>query len=151
MKTEQTFVMVKPDGVQRRLVGTIIKRFEGCGLKLVAMKFIHASHELAASHYAIHKGKPFYGKLLTYIISGPVVTMVWEGNNAIERVRKIVGATNPHDAIPGTIRGDFCQHIGRNAIHASDSPETAAKEIDLWFSSSELVIYDMHDECWIYE
>lgn len=148
---ERTFVMVKPDGVQRRLVGTIIKRFEKCGLKLVAMKFTHASNELASKHYAVHKGKPFYDGLLTYITSGPVAAMVWEGNNAIERVRMIVGSTDPHKAAPGTIRGDFCQHIGRNAIHASDSSETALKEINLWFSSNELIHYDMDDNRWIYE
>jgi len=148
---ERTFVMIKPDGVQRRLIGKILQRFEQAGLKIVAMKFLKVSHELAEKHYEVHKGKPFYESLIKYITSGPVVAMVIEGQNAIERVRKMVGATDPQKAEPGTIRGDFCQHIGRNVIHASDGKETAEKEISLWFSEDEIISYSMGDERWIYE
>ncbi len=148
---ERTFVMIKPDGVQRRLIGKILQRFEEAGLKIVAMKFLKVSHELAEKHYEVHKGKPFYESLIKYITSGPVVAMVIEGQNAIERVRKMVGATDPQKAEPGTIRGDFCQHIGRNVIHASDGKETAEKEISLWFSEDEIISYSMDDERWIYE
>lgn len=148
---ERTFVMIKPDGVQRRLIGKILQRFEEAGLKIVAMKFLKVSHELAEKHYEVHKGKPFYESLIKYITSGPVVAMVIEGQNAIERVRKMVGATDPQKADPGTIRGDFCQHIGRNVIHASDGKETAEKEISLWFSEDEIISYSMGDERWIYE
>jgi len=148
---ERTFVMIKPDGVQRRLIGKILQRFEESGLKIVAMKFLKVSQEMAEKHYEVHKGKPFYESLIKYITSGPVVAMVIEGQNAIERVRKMVGATDPQKAMPGTIRGDFCQHIGRNVIHASDAKETAEKEISLWFSDDEIVSYAMDDEKWIYE
>ncbi len=148
---ERTFVMIKPDGVQRRLVGRVIQRFEEAGLKIAAMKFIMVSRELAEKHYEVHKGKPFYEGLIKYITSGPVVAMVIEGMNAIEKVRKMVGATDPQKASPGTIRGDFSQHIGRNIIHASDGKETAEKEISLWFSKDEIVDYEMDDEKWIYE
>ena len=148
---ERTFVMIKPDGVQRRLIGKILQRFEQAGLKIVAMKFLKVSHELAEKHYEVHKDKPFYESLIKYITSGPVVAMVIEGQNAIERVRKMVGTTDPQKAEPGTIRGDFCQHIGRNVIHASDGKETAEKEISLWFSEDEIISYSMDDERWIYE
>ncbi len=148
---ERTFVMIKPDGVQRRLIGKILQRFEESGLKIVAMKFLKVSQEMAEKHYEVHQGKPFYESLIKYITSGPVVAMVIEGQNAIERVRKMVGATDPQKAMPGTIRGDFCQHIGRNVIHASDAKETAEKEISLWFSDDEIVSYAMDDEKWIYE
>ncbi len=148
---ERTFVMIKPDGVQRRLVGKIIERFEQAGLKIVAMKFMAVPMELAEKHYEVHKGKPFYEGLIKYITSGPVVAMVMEGENVIERVRTLVGATDPQKAAPGTIRGDFCQHIGRNAIHASDGKETAEKEIALWFGDDEIVDYNMDDEKWVYE
>jgi len=148
---ERTFVMIKPDGVQRRLIGKILQRFEESGLKIVAMKFLKVSQEMAEKHYEVHKGKPFYESLIKYITSGPVVAMVIEGQNAIERVRKMVGATDPQKAMPGTIRGDFCQHIGRNVIHASDAKETAEKEISLWFSDDEIVSYAMDDEKWVYE
>ncbi|RLF50757.1 MAG: nucleoside-diphosphate kinase [Thermoplasmata archaeon] len=148
---ERTFVMIKPDGVQRRLIGKILQRFEQAGLKIVAMKFLKVSHELAEKHYEVHKDKPFYESLIKYITSGPVVAMVIEGQNAIERVRKMVGATDPQKADPGTIRGDFCQHIGRNVIHASDGKETAEKEISLWFNEDEIISYSMDDERWIYE
>ncbi|KAA0008365.1 MAG: nucleoside-diphosphate kinase [Thermoplasmata archaeon] len=148
---ERTFVMIKPDGVQRRLIGKVIERLEQSGLKIVAMKFLHVSKELAEKHYEVHKGKPFYDGLIKYITSGPVVAMVIEGLNAIERVRNLVGATDPQKAMPGTIRGDFAQHIGRNIIHASDAKETAEKEIKLWFSEDEIIDYEIIDESWVYE
>ena len=148
---ERTFVMIKPDGVQRRLIGKVIERLEQSGLKIVAMKFLHVSKELAEKHYEVHKGKPFYDGLIKYITSGPVVAMVIEGMNAIERVRNLVGATDPQKAMPGTIRGDFAQHIGRNIIHASDAKETAEKEIKLWFSDDEIIDYEIIDESWVYE
>ena len=148
---ERTFVMIKPDGVQRRLIGKVIERLEQSGLKIVAMKFLHVSRQLAEKHYEVHKGKPFYDGLIKYITSGPVVAMVIEGLNAIERVRNLVGATDPQKAMPGTIRGDFAQHIGRNIIHASDAKETAEKEIKLWFSEDELIDYEIIDESWVYE
>ncbi len=148
---ERTFVMIKPDGVQRRLIGKVIQRIEQSGLKIVAMKFMSVSRELAEKHYEVHKGKSFYDGLIKYITSGPVVAMVVEGENAIARIRKLVGSTNPQEAEPGTIRGDFAQHIGRNIIHASDGEETAMKEISLWFTDEELVNYKIIDEQWIYE
>ena len=148
---ERTFVMIKPDGVQRRLIGKVIQRIEEAGLKVVAMKFLKVSKQLAEKHYEVHKGKPFYEGLIKYITSGPVVAMVVEGMNAIERIRILVGATDPQKANPGTIRGDFAQHIGRNIIHASDAKETAEKEIKLWFKDEEIVEYSMIDEDWIYE
>ncbi|KAA0003867.1 MAG: nucleoside-diphosphate kinase [Thermoplasmata archaeon] len=148
---ERTFVMIKPDGVQRRLIGEIISRFEKVGIKIVAMKFISVSKEMAERHYAIHKGKPFYESLISYITSGPVVVMILEGNNVIERVRKMVGATDPNDAMPGTIRGDYAQEIGRNIVHASDSLKTAQQEIKLWFSKEEIIEYALTDEKWLFE
>lgn len=148
---ERTFVMVKPDGVQRRLAGKIIARFEQVGLKIVALKFMSVSRRLAERHYAVHKGKPFYQGLIDYITSGPVLAMVLEGNNVISRVRTMVGATDPGQASPGTIRGDYAQEIGRNIVHASDSPETAQKEIGLWFLPEEIVDYEMSDRTWLFE
>lgn len=148
---ERTFVMVKPDGVQRRLMGQILARFERAGLKVVAMKFMSVPRELAERHYEIHRGKPFYDGLIAYITSGPVLAMVLEGEHAIERVRALVGATDPQKAAPGTIRGDFCQHIGRNVVHASDGPETAEKEIALWFTPDEITNYPLSDDGWVYE
>ncbi len=148
---ERTFVMVKPDGVQRRLIGKVIQRFEESGLKIVAMKFLSVSNKLAEKHYEVHKGKNFYDGLIKYITSGPVLAMVLEGENAIEKVRKMVGATDPQKSMAGTIRGDFAQNIGRNIIHASDGKETAKKEISLWFKENELITYEMDDEKWIYE
>jgi len=147
---QRTFAMVKPDGVQRRLTGRIIARFEQAGITIVAVKFLSVSRELAERHYAVHEGKPFYESLIDYITSGPVLAMVLEGDNVIERVRRLVGATDPHEARPGTIRGDFAQDIGRNIVHASDSPETARQEISLWFDDSELVDYEMTDHRWLH-
>lgn len=146
---QRTFVMVKSDGVQRRLVGRVIARFEQAGMAIAAMKFVSVSQDLAEQHYAIHKGKPFYENLIEHITSGPVVAMVLEADNVIERARRMVGATNPQEAQPGTIRGDFAQDIGRNIIHASDAPETARQEISLWFDDSDIVDYEMTDRRWL--
>ncbi|KPK13418.1 MAG: nucleoside diphosphate kinase [Anaerolineae bacterium SG8_19] len=148
---ERTLILVKPDGVHRGLIGQIINRFEARGLKLVGMKFIQMSEELAAKHYAVHKGKPFYEKLVTYIVSGPVVAMVWEGQEAISAARKTMGATDPVEASPGTIRGDFGIEIGRNLVHGSDSLENAAEEVALFFDSSEIVQWVRDSDAWIRE
>ncbi len=147
---ERTFIIVKPDGVQRGLVGQILARFERRGLKLVAMKMIHVSEELASEHYAVHKERPFYGSLISYITSSPVVAMVVEGTNAITVVRNTVGATNPADAAPGTIRADFGLEIGRNLVHASDGPETAASETAFWFGD-DLIDWGRNVDPWIFE
>lgn len=146
---ERTFVMIKPDGVQRRLVGKIIGRFEEAGIKIVAMKFLSVSKELAEKHYAIHKGKPFYDGLIEFITSGPVVAMILEGKNVIDRVRTMAGPTDPNEAMPGTIRGDYAQETRKNIVHASDSRETAEHEISLWFSPDEIISYKMSDEKWL--
>jgi nucleoside-diphosphate kinase len=143
--------MIKPDGIQRRLTGDIISRFERAGMTLGAMKFLQVPPKLAEKHYAIHKDKPFYDGLINYITSGPVLVMVLEGNNVIERVRTMVGPTNPNEAQPGTIRGDYAQEIGRNIVHASDALETAKHEIALWFSHEEIVDYKMNDAAWLFE
>jgi nucleoside-diphosphate kinase len=148
---ERTFVMIKPDGVQRALIGTIITRFESKGLKMAAARMLHIDGNLASKDYGEHKGKPFYGKLIDYITSGPVLAMVFEGKGAISCVRTVVGATNPQEAAPGTIRGDYGMETGRNLIHASDSPESAEREIGLFFSAEELIGYKRIDEDWVYE
>lgn len=148
---ERTFVMVKPDGVQRGLIGEVIRRLENRGLRLVAAKFMQVSRELAERHYAVHRGKPFYEGLIAYITSGPVMAMVWEGPQAIAAVRQTMGATPPTEAAPGTIRHDFGLEIGRNLTHASDGPETAAFEIDLWFRPDELVTWRRDLDRWIFE
>ena len=148
---ERTFVMIKPDGVQRGLVGEVIMRLERKGLKIVAMKMMKVSEELATEHYTEHKEKPFFKSLLDYITSGPVVAMVVEGKNAVKVVRALVGATNPIEALPGTIRGDYGMDIGRNVIHASDSPESAKREISLFFNAEEIIDYSRIDEDWLYE
>lgn len=146
---ERTLVLIKPDGVQRRLMGEIIKRFEQRGLKLVASKFMAVSRELAEEHYSIHKGKPFYEGLVSYITSAPVMAMVWEGPNAVKAVRQMMGATNPLDAAPGTIRHDYALMVSRNLTHGSDSPENAEKEISLWFKPEEIVSWEKVDDDWI--
>ncbi len=151
MTMERTLVLVKPDGVQRGLIGEIIARLERRGLRLVAAKFVQVSQELAEAHYAVHKGKPFYDKLIRYITSGPVMAMVWEGPNAIAAVRQTMGATRPTEAAPGTVRHDFALEIGRNLTHASDSPETAAQEIALWFHPDEIVSWSRALDPWIFE
>ncbi len=148
---ERTLVLIKPDGVQRGLVGEIILRLERRGLKLIAARFLHVDKELAERHYAIHRGQPFYNGLIEYITSAPVMAMVWEGTNAIQAVRQTMGATRPTEAAPGSIRHDFGLDISRNLTHASDSPQTAAEEIDLWFEESELVPWSQGLSSWIYE
>jgi len=151
MQKQRTFVIVKPDGVQRGLVGEVISRFEKKGLKLVAMKLVSVSKELAEKHYGIHKGKPFFKPTVNFITSSPVVAMVLEGNNAIEMVRGMMGKTNPQEAAIGTIRGDYGQFIGRNIVHGSDGPETAEFEINLWFKPEEIANYTRIDEEWLTE
>jgi nucleoside-diphosphate kinase len=146
---ERTLVLVKPDGVQRGLIGEIIARLERRGLKLAAAKFENVSKELAEEHYAVHKGKPFYDGLIRYITSAPVMAMVWEGPNAVAAVRQTMGATRPVEAAPGTIRHDFGLTVGRNLTHASDSPENGALEIDLWFKPEELVDWKRDSDPWI--
>jgi nucleoside-diphosphate kinase len=148
---ERTLVIVKPDAVQRGLIGKIISRFEQRGLRIVGMKLIHIDEALAKRHYAIHEGKPFYEPLIRYITSSPVVVMVLEGNRAIEIVRRTMGATNPVESAPGTIRADFGLEIGRNLVHGSDGPETAAFEVPLFFSEKELLSYDRDVDHWIFE
>jgi nucleoside-diphosphate kinase len=143
--------LVKPDGVQRGLTGEIISRFERRGLKLAALKFLQMSQELAEAHYAVHKARPFYSSLVKYITSGPVVAMVWEGKDAIAAARATMGATNPVESAPGTIRGDFGMEIGRNLVHGSDSPENAVKEVNLFFDAAELVDWLRNTEGWISE
>nr|XP_008102752.1 PREDICTED: nucleoside diphosphate kinase A 2 isoform X1 [Anolis carolinensis] len=149
--SERTFIAIKPDGVQRGLVGEIIKRFEQKGFKLVAMKFMHASEDLLREHYIDLKDRPFYAGLVRYMHSGPVVAMVWEGLNVVKTGRVMLGETNPADSKPGTIRGDFCVQVGRNIIHGSDSVESAETEINLWFAPEELVDYTRCDHAWIYD
>lgn len=148
---ERTLVIVKPDGVQRGLTGEIIRRLEQRGLKIIALKMMTVSRSLAEEHYAVHKGKPFYEPLIEYITSSPVVVMVVEGPGAIQAVRRTVGATNPLEATPGTIRADYALEIGRNIVHASDSPETAEFEINLWFRPDELCPYERAVDAWLYE
>ena len=148
---EKTFVLVKPDGVQRGLIGEIISRLERRGLHLTGAKFMQVSKELAETHYAIHKDKPFFNDIIAYITSSPVMAMVWEGQNAVAAVRQTMGATNPLEAAPGSIRHDFGLFIGRNLAHASDSPENGEKETALWFKPEELVDWDSVIETWIYE
>lgn len=148
---ERTFIMVKPDGVQRNLVGEVIRRFEAKGFTLVGLKMLQVSRELAEQHYDIHKERPFFGSLVEFIISAPVVAMVWEGDGVVASARKIIGATNPLNAEPGTIRGDYGVSIGRNLIHGSDATETAQQEISLWFTSEELVSWEPTLKSWLYE
>lgn len=148
---ERTLILVKPDGVQRGLIGEIVGRFEKRGLKLVGMKLIQMSPGLAEEHYGVHRERPFYNDLVAYITSGPVVAMVWEGKEAIAAARSTMGATKPVEAAPGTIRGDFGMEIGRNLVHGSDSPENAVKEVNLFFESSELVSWNRDTDTWIRE
>jgi nucleoside-diphosphate kinase len=148
---ERTFIMIKPDGVQRHLVGEIISRFEAKGFTLVGLKLMKVSRELAEQHYDVHKGKPFFSSLVDFIISAPVTAMVWEGESVVAAARKIIGATDPINADPGSIRGDFGVSIGRNLIHGSDAIETARREIDLWFKEEELVGWEPVRQSWLYE
>jgi nucleoside-diphosphate kinase len=148
---ERTFLMIKPDGVQRNLVGEIIQRFETKGFTLVGLKMMQVSRELAEKHYAVHKERPFFGSLVDFITSSPVVAMVWEGDGVIASARKIIGATNPLNAEPGTIRGDFGISVGRNLIHGSDGPDTAKEEVSLWFSDAELASWTPAIKPWVVE
>ncbi|MFB6152047.1 MAG: nucleoside-diphosphate kinase [Haloarculaceae archaeon] len=150
---ERTFVMAKPDAVQRGLVGEIISRLEGRGLKLVGAKFIQIDEELAREHYAEHEDKDFFDDLVEFITSGPVMAMVWQGADATRQVRRMMGDTDPAEAAPGTIRGDFGLDLGQNIIHGSDheDPGSNEREIDLFFEEDELVEYDRADEPWVYE
>jgi nucleoside-diphosphate kinase len=148
---ERTLVIIKPDGVQRGLIGEITHRLERRGLKIVGMKLMTISSELAQKHYGVHQGKPFYEGLVQYITSGPVVVLALEGKKAIETVRSTVGATNPAQAAPGTIRGDLAVEIGRNLIHASDAPESAENEVKLFFGNETLESWDRASDKWIQE
>jgi nucleoside-diphosphate kinase len=148
---ERTLVIIKPDGVQRGLIGPIITRLERRGLKITALKMIQMDYDLAQRHYAVHEGKPFYERLLEYITSAPVVVMVVEGKEAIEVVRRTMGATNPMEAAPGTIRADYGLEIGLNLVHGSDGAETAAFEIPLFFNEDEILSYSRDTDRWIFE
>lgn len=148
---ERTLVLIKPDGVQRGLIGEVISRLERRGLRLVGAKFLQVSQDLAETHYAIHKGKPFYDRLIAYITSAPVMAMVWEGPNAIAAVRQTMGATRPTEAAPGSIRHDFALEVGFNLTHASDSVENGIAEVSLWFDESELVNWSRATDSWIFE
>ena len=148
---ERTLVLVKPDGVQRGLIGEVISRLEHRGLRLVSAKFMQVSQDLAETHYAIHKGKPFYEGLIRYITSAPVMAMVWEGPNAVVAVRQTMGSTRPTEAAPGTLRHDFALEVGRNLTHASDEPANAEKEVALWFKREELVDWKREVDKWVFE
>lgn len=148
---ERTLVIVKPDGVQRGLMGEVITRLERRGLKIVALRMLSLSQEMAERHYAIHKGKPFYEGLIRYITSSPVVAMAVEGTDAVRIVRRTLGATDPANAEPGTIRADYALEIGRNIVHGSDSPETAGQEIALFFDEQEIWPYRRANDAWLFE
>jgi nucleoside-diphosphate kinase len=148
---ERSLVLVKPDGVQRGLIGEVITRLERRGLLLVAAKFLDVSRELAETHYAIHKGKPFYDTLIKYITSAPVMAMVWAGPNAVTAIRQTMGATRPTEAAPGSIRHDFALEIGRNLTHASDTVENSEREVALWFGADELIDWKRESDPWIFE
>jgi len=148
---ERTYLMIKPDAVQRGLIGEIVSRFEKKGLMLRGMKFMLISKELAEKHYGEHKGKKFYDPLISYITSGPVLAMVWEGEDAVAVCRGMMGKTNPKESAPGTIRGDYGIQTGRNIIHGSDSPESAEREISIFFRPGEIVAYERTIDEWIYE
>ncbi len=147
--TERTLVLIKPDGVQRLLVGRILDRYEQRGLKIVGLKLIQVDRELAEKHYAVHREKPFFGALVDFIVSAPLVALALEGLNAIAVCRTINGATRPHEAAPGTIRGDFALETGQNLVHASDSPENAEHELAIWFSPDELHAYARDIDAWV--
>ena len=151
MIMERTYLMIKPDGVQRGLCGEIVSRFEKKGLKLIAMKLMIIPKETAENHYGEHKGKKFYDSLISYITSGPVLAMVWEGENAVSICRNMMGKTNPAESAPGTIRGDYGMVTGLNIIHGSDSVESAEREIKIFFKPEELVSYDRTADRWTYE
>ena len=148
---ERTLVLIKPDGVQRGLIGEVISRLERRGLRLVGGKFLQVSQNLAETHYAIHNGKPFYDGLIAYITSSPVMAMAWEGPSAVVAVRQTMGATRPTEAAPGSVRHDFGLEVGRNLTHASDSVENGLAEVSLWFSDQELVSWGRALDPWIFE
>jgi nucleoside-diphosphate kinase len=148
---ERTFVAIKPDGVQRKLVGEVIRRFEAKGFTLVGLKMINVSKELAEKHYEALNDKPFFKGLIDFITSGPVVAMVWEGDGVVASARKLIGATNPLASEPGTIRGDLAVNVGRNVIHGSDAVDTANREIGLWFADGELAGWTPTNMNWIHE
>jgi nucleoside-diphosphate kinase len=146
---QRTLILLKPDCVQRRLIGTIVQRFEQKGLRLVGLKFVQAGRDLAEKHYAVHKGKPFYDSLLSFLTSGPTVALVWEGREAVAVARTLMGPTDGTKAPPATIRGDFAISVQNNLVHGSDSPENAAAEIALWFRPDELVDWHPVDAAWV--
>src|SRR6516225_7567539 len=146
---QQTLILLKPDCIQRRLIGTIIQRFEAKGLRLAGLKMVQASRQLAEQHYAVHKGKPFYNSLVQFVTAGPTVAMVWEGREAVAVARNLMGVTDGTKAPPGTIRGDFALSIQNNLVHGSDSLENAALEIKIWFRPEELIDYTSVDKTWI--
>ncbi|MCM3037337.1 nucleoside-diphosphate kinase [Bacillus pumilus] len=147
---DKTFLMVKPDGVERQLIGEIVSRFEKKGLQLVGAKLMSIPKEVAETHYGEHKEKPFFGELVDFITSGPVFAMVWQGEQVVDVTRQIIGKTNPKEAPPGTIRGDYGLTVGKNIIHGSDSPESAEREINLFFKQEELTNWDQTISSWIY-
>jgi len=148
---ERTFIAIKPDGIERNLIAEIISRFEKRGYKLVAIKLVQPTENFAKEHYDDLKAKPFFPGLVKYFSSGPVLAMIWEGQDVILQGRKLIGATNPAQAEPGSIRGDLCIQTGRNIIHGSDSPEAASHEINLWFKANDALSYDPSTTKWIYE
>ncbi|KLV23139.1 nucleoside-diphosphate kinase [Bacillus altitudinis] len=147
---DKTFLMVKPDGVERQLIGEIVSRFEKKGLQLVGAKLMSIPKEVAETHYGEHKEKPFFGELVDFITSGSVFAMVWQGEQVVDVTRQIIGKTNPKEALPGTIRGDYGLTVGKNIIHGSDSPESAEREINLFFKQEELTNWDQTISSWIY-
>lgn len=147
---QQTLILLKPDCIQRRLIGAITQRFENKGLRLAGMKLVQAGRDLAEKHYAVHQGKPFYESLLQFLTSGPTVAMVWEGREAVVVARNLIGATDGTKAVPGSLRGDYAISVQNNLIHGSDSPENAATEIALWFKPEELVRYQPVDHAWVH-
>lgn len=149
MAEEKTFLMVKPDGVQRNLIGEIVQRFEKKGYQLCAAKLMHITPELAEKHYGEHKDRPFFGELVSFITSAPVFAMVWQGDNVILTAREMMGKTNPSDADPGTIRGDYAVQVSMNIIHGSDSPESATREIALFFKENEVLSYERDIQKWV--
>jgi len=148
-RTERTLVLIKPDGVQRQLVGRILARYEERGLKVAGLKLVQVDRALAERHYAVHRAKPFFDSLVEFIISAPLVALALDGPNAIAVVRAINGATRPHEAAPGTVRGDFALETAQNIVHASDGPETAVAELALWFSPDELFAYERDIDRWV--
>lgn len=150
-EVQRTFVAIKPDGVERGLIGEVVGRFERRGLKLVGMKFMQVTREMAETHYGEHKGKPFYEGLVSYITSAPILAMALEGKDAVALARQVIGATNPANAAPGTIRGDLAVEIGRNIVHGSDSPESGKRELGIFFKDNELVSWTRTVEKWVAE